>query len=231
MECSGLPESGIETHWKGRYACERICGEKYDCGVHSCEEVSGPDSCVDVPRLWNFVGQEGGKSVVKGARETGVFAEVVGRMRLGSKKFMTCSIPVISIIPTRTCKSSKIGANCQLCHPHPLSALPCLTSPLLITHCACGQTPLSAITSAPARTKCTDPIPTCSSPCPRSRPCGHACPLPCHTGECPPCHAEVVRPCRCGESVLVIGCEELAARQRAGEGEMTCERVCKALRK
>lgn len=50
-ECSGLPESGIETHWKGRYACERRCGVGYDCGVHVCLEVSYACLLGNVPVL------------------------------------------------------------------------------------------------------------------------------------------------------------------------------------
>ncbi|WWC86565.1 uncharacterized protein L201_001442 [Kwoniella dendrophila CBS 6074] len=114
------------------------------------------------------------------------------------------------------------------CHPHPLHPLHCPQSPDVITHCACGMTPLSSLHVT--RKDCLAPIPTCTAQCPKSRPCGHACPKKCHIGSCPPCHEEVIRRCRCGQSDLLVPCDELREKAERGEGEVTCERVCKALR-
>ncbi|WWD00950.1 hypothetical protein V866_007888 [Kwoniella sp. B9012] len=116
----------------------------------------------------------------------------------------------------------------ETCHPHPIHPLHCPLSPDAITHCACGTTTLSSLGAT--REDCLAPIPTCSAKCPKSRPCGHACPKKCHTGPCPPCHEEVIRTCRCGQSQLLVPCDELRERAERGEGEVTCERVCKALR-
>lgn len=146
--------SNADETWTGRFACDRVCRKKYECGIHECQET---------------------------------------------------------------------------CHPHPASPIPCPTSPSVITTCPCGATPLSLLPGYP-RPDCTAPIPTCAEACPKSRPCGHACPLKCHSGDCPPCHEQVYRPCRCGESTLLLECDEVRERQLAGESEFLCERVCKALR-
>ncbi|WVQ71133.1 hypothetical protein IAR50_000658 [Cryptococcus sp. DSM 104548] len=117
----------------------------------------------------------------------------------------------------------------ETCHPHPVSLLPCPQSPEVITHCPCGATPLSSLPDFP-RPDCLAPVPTCKKRCPKSRPCGHPCPKDCHPGECPPCHEEVMRTCRCGQNQLVVPCDILRERMATGTGEVTCERVCKALR-
>lgn len=148
-ECAS--ESGT---WSGRFACDRICRKKFECGIHECLDK---------------------------------------------------------------------------CHPHSLNPGPCPTSPSVIVTCPCGAAPLEALPNYP-RPDCQAPIPTCGGDCPKSRPCGHPCPLKCHTGDCPPCHQQVYRPCRCGESTLLLDCDDVRERQAAGEAEFFCERVCKALR-
>ncbi|OCF33712.1 transcriptional repressor NF-X1 [Kwoniella heveanensis BCC8398] len=117
----------------------------------------------------------------------------------------------------------------ETCHPHPIHPLKCPKSPEVVTHCPCGTTLLSSLPGYP-RPDCLAPIPTCTSQCPKNRPCGHPCPKKCHTGPCPPCHEEVVKTCRCGQSQLLVPCDELRERAERGEDEVTCERVCKALR-
>ncbi|KAK8847697.1 hypothetical protein IAR55_005556 [Kwoniella newhampshirensis] len=117
----------------------------------------------------------------------------------------------------------------ETCHPHPIHPLTCPRSPTAVTHCPCGTTPLSELPDYP-RSDCLAPIPTCSSPCPKTRPCGHLCPRKCHAGDCPPCHEEVIRACRCGQSQFLVPCDELRERMENGQGEVTCERICKALR-
>ncbi|WVF69444.1 hypothetical protein IAT40_004221 [Kwoniella sp. CBS 6097] len=117
----------------------------------------------------------------------------------------------------------------ETCHSHPIHPLKCPQSPEVVTHCPCGTTPLSSLPGYP-RPDCLAPIPTCASQCPKKRPCGHPCPKKCHIGACPPCHQEVVKTCRCGQSQLLVPCDELRERAERGEEEVTCERVCKALR-
>ncbi len=46
----------------------------------------------------------------------------------------------------------------------------------------------------------------CGLTCQRHRPCGHACPLECHTSDCPPCEVEVLESCHCGRSNVSTTC-------------------------
>lgn len=46
----------------------------------------------------------------------------------------------------------------------------------------------------------------CGLTCQRQRPCGHACPLKCHTSDCPPCQEEVQEACHCGRSTVTTTC-------------------------
>lgn len=117
----------------------------------------------------------------------------------------------------------------QTCHPHPIDPLPCPRSPEFVTHCPCTQTPLVEFVTRP-RQKCTDPIPTCGKPCPRPRSgCEHLCGRNCHEGDCPPCEADVIAVCRCGESKITMKCWERKEMDETGE-MVLCDRVCHALR-
>ncbi|WWC68275.1 uncharacterized protein I206_102198 [Kwoniella pini CBS 10737] len=116
----------------------------------------------------------------------------------------------------------------ETCHPHPIHPLHCPLSPDVITHCACGTTLLSSINAV--RKDCLSPIPTCDAHCPKTRPCGHVCPKKCHNGPCPPCHEQVIKTCRCGQSQMLVPCDELREKAERGEDEVTCERICRTLR-
>lgn len=186
VECvrpAGDQLEGKETErWMGRYGCGKECTRLYDCGIHSCSEVS-------------FCGK-------------------------GFRFVILCSLTdLATLLPL------------QSCHPHPEKALICPTSPAIITHCACGQTPLYQISSA-SRENCTDPIPTCNKRCPQPQSgCDHPCALDCHTGPCPPCEIDVIVPCRCGESKITMKCwQRKESEKENGEAVVLCERVCHALR-
>lgn len=130
----------------------------------------------------------------------------------------------------------------KACHPPSPIADPCPRSPSLITHCACGRhrvapASLSSILSTsseytfPARVRCTDPIPTCNSPCSKALPsCSHSCAAKCHTGPCPPCSVSIVRPCRCGGTTRGVRCSQIHQGGSEQETEILCDKPCGALR-
>lgn len=121
------------------------------------------------------------------------------------------------------------------CHPPSAAPAPCPLSPSLVTSCPCGKhqlVPAEALHFYPraklARTKCSDPIPTCTSTCMKPlEACSHVCSVPCHTGSCPPCTIKVVKPCRCGATTRDIQCYE---DQAGAVREIVCDRTCPALR-
>ncbi|KAF5350789.1 hypothetical protein D9758_010328 [Tetrapyrgos nigripes] len=162
------------------------------------------------------------------------------------------------------------------CHPPSSNSINerghCPLSPDRITTCPCGKrriapssstTSISTSTSSsttststspqtqneeafPPRAKCTDPIPTCPSPCLKPQVyCDHPCQTKCHSGPCPPCSVDIVRPCRCGSTTQVIKCGVLH-RSQINVGiesdstsepnpskvtdEVLCEKPCLALR-
>lgn len=203
--------------------CDEPCTKKRNCGKHECDQLChfGPCPPCDevetvrcycgedekvVPCGWNL--QDEKLCATKDEQWVGRFA---------------CE---------RTCgKMYECGVHSctEGCHPHSVSPTPCPTSPVVITRCPCGATPLSELPGYP-RPDCQAPIPTCGQSCPKTRPCGHECPLRCHTGPCPPCHQTVTRPCRCGESMLELDCDQVRERVEAGDTEFLCDRVCHALR-
>lgn len=126
--------------------------------------------------------------------------------------------------------------NCtKPCHPPSAKPATCPRSPSVIDSCPCGKHQLVP-TEAPffppsaklIRTKCSDPIPLCTSICMKPLDsCSHVCSVPCHTGPCPSCIIKVVRPCRCGATNRDIQCY---LHQAGTVGEILCDRTCPALR-
>ncbi|KAL1408816.1 FKBP12-associated protein [Vanrija albida] len=203
--------------------CDEPCPGQRSCGKHECDRLChfGPCApCEEVETVRCYCGHD--EKVVPcgwnlNDKKMCATADESWEGRFACDR--VCNIPYECGI--HTCKDK--------CHPHSVSPRPCPTSPSVITTCPCGQTPLSVLPGYP-RPDCFASIPTCGSSCPKTRPCGHKCPLKCHEGPCPPCHESVYRPCRCGESTLLLDCDEVRERNDAGQTNFFCERVCKALR-
>lgn len=126
------------------------------------------------------------------------------------------------------------------CHVHGMDAGVCTRDPSVVLSCPCGASSHRADSSLKkvqdavfARSHCTDPIPTCSSPCRKSLPCGHMCSATCHEGACPACREHVTRPCRCGASTVTRACCEWSVASpsdeidaETGQVQPTCKVVC-----
>lgn len=104
---------------------------------------------------------------------------------------------------------------------HPGSCGRCPRDPGLITHCPCGKNPLSLLLIE-ERKSCTDPIPTCYTPCLQLLSCGHQCQAMCHFGRCPPCTEKVSSLCRCGSMTVSTTCAKSA--------DAKCQKVCKTMK-
>eukprot|EP00899_Mesostigma_viride_P018045 jgi/Mesvir1/26241/Mv05719-RA.2 len=105
--------------------------------------------------------------------------------------------------PLATDGSAACEHTCTLlCHPGPCPPCPQLTR----VSCHCG---------ARKETKrCGQGEGwSCGHPCKKRLACGaHACPLPCHTGSCPPCSQSSERSCLCGAVRQKRACEQVAFR-------------------
>ncbi|XP_061664991.1 NF-X1-type zinc finger protein NFXL1 [Syngnathoides biaculeatus] len=96
---------------------------------------------------------------------------------------------------------------------HEVSAVPCCRRERFSCKRPCGQ-PLSCGNHACARechlldSKCDD----CEEGCSKPRPslCPHACPLPCHVGDCPPCRLMIRQRCHCKIITLYVECAKMA---------------------
>jgi len=143
---------------------------------------------------------------------------------------------------TEDCRSFDCGKHqCEKsCHPPSSKSAICPRSPSKIDRCPCGRNTIAPTPSSdasqyrfPARLDCSDPIPTCDSVC--SKPhlaCSHQCTAKCHTGSCPPCTVQIVRPCRCGATTKSMACFQVHSASVSGveEKEILCDKPCMALR-
>lgn len=87
--------------------------------------------------------------------------------------------------------------------------------------CFCGSTP------EPKLSRLATPH-SCADLCSRPRACGHACPLVCHPGPCPPCQVTTQLPCHCGRETLSFRCSHLSLRRDGPVGTdlLSCGKVC-----
>ncbi|KAA1473096.1 hypothetical protein DENSPDRAFT_822377 [Dentipellis sp. KUC8613] len=71
---------------------------------------------------------------------------------------------------------------------------------------------------------------SCSNPCSRPRACGHACPLACHPGPCPPCQITTHQPCYCGKTTISFRCSHSTANPIRNRGvplvDLSCGHKC-----
>ena len=140
------------------------------------------------------------------------------------------------------------------CHPPSPTPDICPRSPSKISHCPCGKNTIAPTTTNPSvdkslyytfssRDSCTSRIPTCDSVCSKlNAACSHPCKAKCHTGPCPPCSVEILRPCRCGSVTKRLACYEAykppsdlsnattTTTTTIEENEILCDRPCAALR-
>lgn len=229
---------GIDSRGKGRavrnLSCGNTCNRPLNCGKHACAKVchDGPcDECdvMDPSRC------------LCGKHEQEV--------RCGTGEYIECFLegeaPWIGRFSCEDVCNRRFACGkhkCRkLCHsPSPLPAT-CPQSPEQVTHCPCGRRSIAPLSSSdasqydfPARTDCSEAIPTCDSVCSKPHPsCNHSCGSKCHTGPCPPCMVQIIRPCRCGGTTRSLSCYTIHSdepEKAAEEKEILCDKPCQALR-
>ncbi|KIJ63784.1 hypothetical protein HYDPIDRAFT_188240 [Hydnomerulius pinastri MD-312] len=246
---------GVSTLAAGSFPCMRPCDRPLSCGnpTHKCTTPchSGPCSpCQATEEVRCWCGREtkviacGELNIEDGVKcailkKNQGFSEEeeewVGRFGCAN----ICERPF----------SCTHHACSKPCHPPSRTPPPCPFDPERVTSCACGRCRVARSSDEPAmggssidisspilpaRTSCTSPLPTCSSPCSKSLPCGHSCKTTCHWGSCPPCTEQVERTCRCGGTKRQVRCGDVTLSDPTSPAteaqEIICDRPCPALR-
>ena len=205
-------------------SCGLPCGKKLECG-HMCKAMCHAgdcDDCVEVISQNCRCGNSSRKIKCHLARH-GKPEERVFTCERVCKKLKGCGVHkcntaccnatkgddpdcrhlcVITCDKPLACKNHKCDLFCHLGGCPPCQVI--INQPLT---CQCG----AAVKYPPLR--CGTARPSCSLPCSRPRPCGHACPMNCHSdASCPPCHELVEKLCECGRSKIqnVKCCKEVS---------------------
>ncbi|KAJ4489946.1 hypothetical protein J3R30DRAFT_3278404 [Lentinula aciculospora] len=242
-ECIRKQTVSVRCGEHTQVSCGKTCSKILGCGKHSCQQTCHLGPCTPCERkdiLDCWCGKEQ-KQVLCG--EGDVWLESVGcddsaleHMQEPRKGFgcqTVCGKPFDC--GDHACMKS--------CHPPSSDSQlgHCPMSPDRIFTCPCGKQPIatsshSRVGEFPARTHCTDPIPTCASTClkPHSD-CEHLCQAKCHISVvCPPCFVKVVRPCRCGSTIRTLQCGDSRTLDKESglflEREILCDRPCMAMR-
>ena len=205
-------------------SCGAVCGRALACGVHTCDKSCHAGECApcDVVRDKTCYcraetkhvpcGEDSGSARVQCKTVGGPENEAwTGEWSCDAEHEIKYACGEHSFV--------------KACVPNTDAARPsCPRSPELLKTCPCGASSLEDL--AAPRTSCTDPISTCGRTCSKERACGHACSIPCHTGDCPPCTEPVTVLCRCGSAKTTRRCCE----NTAAAEPFLCERVCRAMR-
>ncbi|XP_070566211.1 transcriptional repressor NF-X1-like [Ptychodera flava] len=198
--------------------CEMICGKTLNCGIHSCKKICHQDKCgaCDVMIKQECFCGKSSQEVVCGT-EVDIAEDGPGCYPCQEKcgRQLPCG--------NHVCQDQ--------CHAGPCQ--PCQLVPSVVTHCHCGQTPLTSLMpSGKVRTSCHDPIPTCEEICNKKLKCGseddpHYCKYTCHEGDCGPCTGSSTVRCQCGFMDKDMPCAELAVKG----GPPLCDKRCNKKRK
>ncbi|KAJ2852059.1 FKBP12-associated protein [Coemansia brasiliensis] len=209
-------------------SCGSICGDVLGCGRHKCEEPCHSGLCPPCPHKEEqqcYCGKHK-RTVRCGAgnpQPTFVVQEVDGKqVSIEQTGHYDCG---------ETCKQT-LGCGihkCERsCHPLPepgVSHGECPWDPEIVSACHCGKKLASELGAA--RTKCTDPVPSCNQECQRQLPgCSHTCTEACHVGACPPCEVMVEKTCMCGATKHRIKCSQAQDNTQL----LQCERLCSKMR-
>ncbi|KAF8830242.1 hypothetical protein HHX47_DHR2000463 [Lentinula edodes] len=241
-ECVRKQTVSVRCGESTQVSCGQSCSKILDCGKHHCQQLCHLGPCQpcelqDILHCW--CGKEQ-KQVLCG--EGDIWLDPVGcddhsteHMQEPRRGFGCQSVcEKLFDCGNHSCARS--------CHPPTSDSQPghCPMSPDRITTCPCGKRSLATSSTQlgdfPARTRCTDEIPTCASTCLRPHSdCEHLCQATCHTSAvCPPCAIDVIRPCRCGSTTRTLKCGELRVLEKDSGlfkvQEILCDRQCMAMR-
>ncbi|XP_058459485.1 NF-X1-type zinc finger protein NFXL1 [Malaya genurostris] len=184
-----------ESDWQ----CGKVCGNKFACGLHSCEKNCHSGSCGECPQGLPRTCPCGKTSTVASC------SEEIGTCGDTCQKFLECQVHRCS----------------ERCHPGQCGQ--CLE--LIKKSCRCGymskevachkqlscETKCKNIRSCnkhPCNRKCCDgDCPPCDKLCGKTLPCGkHKCSSLCHHGPCFPCNLKAQVKCRCGGTTVDVPC-------------------------
>eukprot|EP01090_Pellita_catalonica_P007580 TRINITY_DN1816_c0_g2_i1.p1 TRINITY_DN1816_c0_g2~~TRINITY_DN1816_c0_g2_i1.p1 ORF type:complete len:808 (+),score=106.91 TRINITY_DN1816_c0_g2_i1:2-2425(+) len=176
-----------------------------------------------------------GKTARQGRCGTGDLYLVPDNNEENRKRYFSCDQECGKLL---SCGEHKCQARC---HKGPCAS--CVLMPENVLYCPCGKMILETFLEKP-RTKCTDPIPTCTNKCNKLLNCKiHRCPETCHTGDCPECltGSQKIK-CRCGRRGKKFKCSEVVEFYTKYPGAkvsgytpgveplFSCEKLCKAQR-
>ncbi|XP_067039445.1 NF-X1-type zinc finger protein NFXL1-like [Acropora muricata] len=210
-DCHHLQREPHHCHYGPCPPCRQICNLALPCG-HAC-----PASCHD--------NQPDPSQLLK--------TSINGLASLSNSKSKTAKFVALP------CPPCIIPVEMSCFGQHEISPLPCHKAKVFSCARPCGRqlacgthtcqiechTVLNAKNEQEAGTNCQ----VCREPCSKPRPkgCTHACPFPCHKGDCPSCKEIVQLKCHCKLMTVFVNCSDLTSDNEQMRNELrSCKNQC-----
>uniref|UniRef100_A0A3Q2Y5T7 Nuclear transcription factor, X-box binding like 1 n=1 Tax=Hippocampus comes TaxID=109280 RepID=A0A3Q2Y5T7_HIPCM len=218
--------------------CDQICARTLGCRNHKCPSVCHRGSCYPCPETVDVRCSCGAASLtVPCGRERSTKPPRCKDSRLfppsgrlsgpweqpSEPAFVTKALP---------CPPCQVPIPVSCFGEHEVSEGPCCRQGRFSCKRPCGR-PLRCGNHTCGRechllddsNKCDD----CEEGCSKPRPllCPHACPLPCHSGDCPPCHQMIRQRCHCKMSAIYVDCMKMTmADEETKIALVSCTNQC-----
>ncbi|XP_015776408.1 PREDICTED: NF-X1-type zinc finger protein NFXL1-like [Acropora digitifera] len=194
--------------------CEQICNRHLNCRNHKC-----PSQCHrgnnEESSTWCLQTSINGLASLSNSKSK-------------TAKFVALPCPPCIIPVEMSCFGQ-----------HEISPLPCHKAKVFSCARPCGRqlacgthtcqiechTVVNAKNEQEAGTNCQ----VCNEPCSKPRPkgCTHACPFPCHKGDCPSCKEIVQLKCHCKLMTVFVNCSDLTSDNEQMCNELrSCKNQC-----
>uniref|UniRef100_A0A8C4X3S7 Nuclear transcription factor, X-box binding like 1 n=1 Tax=Erpetoichthys calabaricus TaxID=27687 RepID=A0A8C4X3S7_ERPCA len=181
------------------WQCDRVCGNVFPCGYHTCEIVCHSGSCGDCPRSGNRVCPCGKSKYYLPCTDD------VPTCGDTCDKLLDCGLHKCSMRchrgPCETCRQ-EVEKQCR-CGKYSRH-MPCHKE--YICESKCPKTK-NCERHQCKRKCCSGNCPPCDQHCNRTLGCrNHKCPSLCHRGSCYPCPEMINVKCNCDGTVLSVPC-------------------------
>ncbi|XP_071847469.1 NF-X1-type zinc finger protein NFXL1-like [Apostichopus japonicus] len=206
-DCHHTVRDHHRCHFKRCPPCRQICDKKYPDCSHNC-----PVRC-----------------------HSAILTRKMEKVKARSGPWEPSPKPYLEVIE-KPCPPCEVPVPVVCLGKHKIWDFPCWEAKPFSCEAVCRrnlsctnhvcQLSCHTVTNATSEHQAGKECQDCEEPCTKPRPggCTHVCSLPCHPGDCPPCHKSLKVRCHCKNLLLIVDCSKWTS---ASENERDIISSCK----